>query len=98
MCGCHSGCVGGDASGSGTVGARDVWYSVVGVDSSGRGGFVHCSGIHSALVRTRVPHEAARNIDTNGLSNGGIMMAILQAEHVGFSYEQDRMVLRDINA
>lgn len=25
-------------------------------------------------------------------------MAILQAEHVGFSYEQGRMVLRDINA
>lgn len=25
-------------------------------------------------------------------------MAILQAEHVGFAYEQDRMVLSDINA
>lgn len=26
------------------------------------------------------------------------MMAILQVKHVGFSYEQDRMVLSDINA
>ena len=74
MCDCHSGCVGGDAFGSKTVGARDVWYSVMGVDHSGCGGFVHCSGIHSALVRARVPYEATRNIDTNGLSIGGVMI------------------------